>query len=68
MWGMRDTTVSDLLYDTLETRPDGVSLQTLARMLDLSIGTVKKNLEKLERDMVVERVMSGDKFVYRLTS
>jgi len=63
----RDTTVDDKIYDTLERRPDGLSEQTLSRRLELSIGTIKKRLKKLESEMVVERVMLSDQFVWRLT-
>jgi DNA-binding GntR family transcriptional regulator len=63
----RDTTVVDKIYDTLERRPDGLSEQTLSRRLELSIGTIKKTLKKLEGEMVVERVMHNDQFVWRLT-
>jgi len=63
----RDTTVVDVIYDTLERRPDGLSEQTLSRRLELSIGTIKKGLEKLESEIVVERVMHNDQFVWRLT-
>jgi DNA-binding MarR family transcriptional regulator len=63
----RDTTVVDGIYDALETRPDGLSMQTLSRWLGLKIGTIKKGLKKLEGEMVVERVMLSDQFVWRLT-
>ena len=62
-----DTTVVDAIYDTLERRPNGLSEQTLSRRLELSIGTIKKGLKKLEGEMVVERVMQNDQFVWRLT-
>ena len=65
---MHDTTVYDKLYTILETRPDGVSLQVLAEWTGLSIGTVKKNLERMKCDDVVERVMRSDKFVWKLTT
>lgn len=62
-----DTTVVDKIYDALAARPDGLSMQTLSRWLDLKVGTVKKGLKKLESEMVVERVMRNDQFVWRLT-
>jgi hypothetical protein len=63
----RDTTVYDKLYTILETRPDGVSLQTLAEWTGLTIGTIKKNLQRMKKEYVVERVMRSDRFVWRLT-
>ena len=63
----RDTTVYDKLYDILEAHPDGVSLQILSRWTGLSIGTVQKNLKRLENDIVAERVMRSDQFVWKLT-
>ena len=62
-----DTTVVDKIYDALEARPDGLSMQTLARWLNLKVGTIKKGLKKLESEMVVERVMRNDQFVWKLT-
>lgn len=64
----RDTTVYDMLYDYLESRPEGVSLQTLSRWTKLSVGTVRKNLKRLESDLVVERVVHSDQVVWRLTT
>lgn len=62
-----DTTVVDKIYNALADRPDGLSMQTLSRHLELSIGMIKKGLKKLEGDMVVERVMHNYQFVWKLT-
>jgi len=59
--------VHDKIYAALEARPDGLSLQMLARWLDIKVGTIKKNLERMQENDVVERVMRSDRFVYRLT-
>ena len=63
-----DTTVTDKIYDALEARKDGLSLQTLAQWLNLKIGTVKKNIKKMEDEFVVIRVQRNDQFVYKLTN
>lgn len=64
----RDTTVYDKIYDALEARPDGLSMQTLSNWLGLKVGTIKKNLERMKEDDVVERVMRNDQFVFKLTT
>lgn len=64
----RDDTVYDKLYDILEERPDGLSEQALSRMMRLSIGTIRKNLERMKEYDVAERVMHEDRFVWKLTT
>ena len=63
----RDTTVYDTLYDLLEKRPLGLSVQALAYRTGLTIGTIQKNLKRMKADDVVERVMRSDHFVWELT-
>lgn len=64
----RDTSVYDKLYDLLKERPDGLSEQALSRITELSIGTIRKNLERMKKDDVAERVMHADRFVWKLTT
>jgi len=56
------------LYDILGGRgPTGVSLQVLADWTGLTIGTLKKTLQRMKDDDVAERVMHSDQFVWKLT-
>jgi hypothetical protein len=64
----RDTDIYDKLYDILEARPDGVSEQMLSRQTGLTIGTIRKNLERMKDDDVAERAMHADRFVWKLTT
>ena len=65
--GTRDSSVTDKIYNILEHRTQGVSLQSLARMLSLKIGTVKKNLVRMEKELVVIRTIHHGTYVYKLT-
>lgn len=62
-----NTSVSGKVYALLEDRPEGVSTQTLSEWTNLSVGTVRKSLKRLESKLIVERVMRADQFVWRLT-
>jgi len=64
---MHGDTIRDKIYNILEVRKEGVSLQGLARMLDLKIGTVKKRIAIMEDELLVVRTTRGDKYVYVLT-
>ena len=65
---MHGDTIRDKIYNILENRKEGVSLQGLARMLDLKIGTVKKRIAIMEDELLVVRTTRNEKFVYVLTS
>jgi len=66
-WREPHEDVGDKIYDILASRKDGISLQSLARMLDLKIGTVQKNLERMGKDLLVIRTIHNGTFVYKLT-
>ena len=64
---MHDSTVTDKIYDILKERKGGVSLQLLAQLLDLKIGTIRKNIARMEKELLVIRTIHKDQFVYKLT-
>lgn len=68
MTWMHGDTIRDKIYNILEARKEGVSLQALAQLLDLKVGTVKKRIEVMKKDLLVIRTIRGGKYVYVLTS
>ena len=65
---MHGNTIRDKIYNLLEVRKEGVSLQLLARLLNLKIGTVKKRIAVMEKDLLVVRTIRSGQYVYVLTN